>query len=570
MDETLLTPNALSVLRQRYLWPKGKGQESPSEMFARVARALAPKEITLRNRFLKVMQGLEFLPNSPTLMNAGRKDGQLAACFVLPVEDDLKKILDTFTLAALIHQSGGGTGFSFSALRSRGAPIRSHLGTAAGPVAFMELFNELTQTIKQGGLRRGANMGVLDISHPDIESFIHAKQNTQRLMNFNISVSIPDKFMKAVEANGLWALKDPTSKRPLKKVDARNLFDSICQQAWLTGEPGIIFIDEVNRHNPTPSLGPMSATNPCGEQPLLPYEACNLGSINLNKVITNNEINWNHLAEITETGVLLLNKVIDACHYPDPRIESLCQRNRKIGLGVMGFADICLRLNIRYGSEQSIQLANKVMSFIRHQAQEVSQTLARKEGPFDGFSKSLWKKRGFRPMRNATLTTVAPTGTISLIAGCSSGIEPWYSFAYDRKVTDGPLLTEVHPLLKEVLKRHRNDPDPIVRLLRSKGSLQDSELHSEIKSIFVTAKDIHTLEHVEIQAAFQKHSDSAVSKTINLGSSSSVSEVSSAFKEAHKRRCKGITVYRDGSRPDQVLRLENCEDCALPGPQNPL
>ncbi len=579
-----MNKNALTVLKERYLWHKKSGkQETPEELFRRVARAVSPRNLAWQKKFLKAMQAGEFLPNSPTLMNAGKNNGQLAACFVLPLEDDLSQIMDTLKLTALIHQSGGGTGFSFSKLRPEGSSVHSSHGVATGPVGFLRLFNELTENIKQGGLRRGANMGVLSASHPDIEKFIRCKQDTSHITNFNISVGCSDKFMKAVKAGSDWKLQSPHRAGPgggarskNRTIKAAQLFEELCTAAWQTGEPGLIFLDAINRTNPTPFLGPMESTNPCGEQPLLPYEACNLGSINLKTVLKPKsiskvsnvfevgsfDIDWNKLSELTELGVLFLNGVIDACIYPNEKITELCQANRKIGLGVMGFADLLLGLGVTYGSPESLKLADKIMGFIREHAILTSQQLAKKSGGFDGFSKSLWKKKGFKPLRNATLTTVAPTGTISIIADCTPGIEPVFNYVYERHVTDGKILREVH---SEFAKLGLSTAD--IAQVSREGTLKNLKFSSKAseaaKKIFVTARDVAPLDHVRMQAEFQKHSDSAVSKTINLDHTTHVSDVKAAFLLAYDLGCKGITVYRDGSRPDQVMQFgaETCPDC---------
>jgi len=574
--KTPWTKNALEVLSKRYLHHGKTRQETPDEMLRRVAKAVGRGQMTLEKRFLASLQALEFLPNSPTLMNAGLKNGQLAACFVLPVPDDLVGIMDALKYTALIHQSGGGTGFSFSQLRPTNAPVKSSHGVAAGPLGFLHLFNELTQVIKQGGLRRGANMGVLAIDHPDIEEFIKIKQDSSKITNFNLSVAVTDKFMDAVKKNSDWELKDPHSRKTVRKIQARTLFNLICESAWKTGEPGLIFIDEVNRYNPTPKIGRIEATNPCGEQPLLPYEACNLGSINLNALFagtTHSEdnrswkekISWAKLEDLAETGVLFLDSTIDVCHYPIPEITEMCRAHRKIGLGVMGFADLLLKLGIRYGSEESFQVANEVMERIRLTALDVSQTLARKKGPFKGYAQSLWKKKGVKPLRNATLTTVAPTGTISLLANASAGIEPIFSYAYERNVLDGAKLWEVHPALSELIQKHDLDLNAVVQHAGLKGTLKGLDLPREVLDVFVTVRDLTTDEHVKMQSVFQKHSDSAVSKTINLSFSAEVSDVVRAYEMAHELGCKGITVYRDRSRPDQVLQLKDCEDCSRIG-----
>jgi ribonucleoside-diphosphate reductase alpha chain len=565
MTKTPFTQNALTVLGERYLWKKGPSLEKPEQMLARVAKHVAGSSKALEKRFLEALSELAFLPNSPTLMNAGKKEAQLAACFVLPLPDDLEGIMDTLKWTALIHQSGGGTGFSFSNLRPEKSEVRSSHGVAAGPIGFLTLFNELTQTIKQGGLRRGANMGVLSVEHPDIESFIRCKTDTSKITNFNISVAVTEKFLKAALTDSNWDLIDPHSRKKVKTVQGAMLFQNICEAAWHTGEPGLIFIDEINKNNPTPKVGPMEATNPCGEQPLLPFEACNLGSINLNtifKASSKDGINWDKLATLTETGVLFLDRVIDTCTYPVQAIHDLCHAHRKIGLGVMGFADLLLKLNIAYGSEESFEIGEKIMEFIRTQAVAVSQQLAKKHGPFDGFSSSLWKKRGLKPLRNATLTTIAPTGTISLLCNASAGIEPVFSYAYERHVLDQKVLWEVHPYAEKVLKEKDLYNESLVKTMAREGTFKHSSLPEDFKKVFVTSHDLTPSQHVEMQARFQKHSDSGVSKTINFSQSATVDDVREAFELAHKLKCKGITIYRDGSRPNQVLQLQNCPDCA--------
>lgn len=548
-----LSENALITLSSRYLWRKKSGRlESPEEMFSRVAKHVSKGNKTLQRKFFEMMSDLDFLPNSPTLMNAGKKDGQLAACFVLPLEDDLAEIMTTLKNTALIHQSGGGTGFNFSKLRSHTSEVHSSHGKAAGPIGFLSLFNELTQTIKQGGLRRGANMGVLSVDHPDIEEFINIKSDLSRITNFNLSVSVTDKFMKAVKANLPWKTK----------LSARELFDKISQAAWISGEPGLIFIDEVNRHNPTPWLGRIEATNPCGEQPLLPYEACNLGSLNLNNFFQKDSgINFEKLAARIETAVIFLDQVIDTCHYPIAEIQELCAKNRKIGLGIMGFADLLLKMGIPYGSPESEDVGHKVMEFVRTQAIQTSQRLGKSKGSFEGFSKSFWKRKGLKHLRNATLTTIAPTGTISLLANASPGIEPVFSFAYQRNVLDGKQLLEIHPEFSARIKDLPNK-EVILNHMSQMGTLQGLDVPDSLKKVFKTARDLDFKQHIQMQSVFQKHSDSAVSKTINFPSSATVEEVKSAFLMAHESKLKGITVYRDNSRPLQAMQLLDCPDCS--------
>ena len=528
----MLSENALIVLKKRYLLrdKKGKLIETPKQLFRRVAKVVSKGNKKLEKEFFNVMSNLEFLPNSPALMNAGTQLGQLSACFVLPVEDSLTSIFDTVKNAALIHQSGGGTGFNFSRLRPKGDLVQSTHGVASGPVSFMAVIDKATDVIKQGGKRRGANMGILNVNHPDITEFITAK-NKPVLNNFNISVAVTDKFMEAVKKNKSYDLIDPrTGKR--KKESARKIFSLIAYNAWKNGDPGLIFIDEINRHNPTPELGRIEATNPCGEVPLLPYESCILGSINLNKAIDNKKINFKRLEDLVRTGVVFLNNVIDVNKYPLGEIEKITKKNRKIGLGVMGFADMLVKLGIPYDSEKAVRTGEEIMKFIKEKAKKYSR-------------------------KNKTLTTIAPTGTISLIADCSSGIEPLFAIAFVKEVLGGTNLLIANKEFEKIAKEKGFYSKKLTGKIAKKGSLKGiKEIPKEIRMLFATALDIKPEWHLRMQAAFQKHIDNAVSKTINLPNSATVNDVKNIFLLAHKLKCKGITIYRYGSKPEQVLYVD--------------
>jgi ribonucleoside-diphosphate reductase alpha chain len=530
-DDLKLSVNALKVLEERYLLKDSKGNiiETPTEMFRRVAKAIANNK-SEQGKFFNAMKNLEFLPNSPTLMNAGTNLGQLSACFVLPIEDSLDSIFKTLDDMAIIQQSGGGTGFSFSRIRPKGDIVKSTKGVASGPVSFMRIYDATTETIKQGGKRRGANMGVLSVNHPDIIEFINSKQN-KKLSNFNISVSATDDFLKKAQKNENFNLINPRNNHVERKLNAKQVFDLIINNAWQSGDPGMVFIDEINRKNPLKEK--IESTNPCGEVPLLPYESCNLGSINLSKIFEKNKINWNKLKELTHLGVAFLNNVIDKNKFPLPEIEKITKKNRKIGLGVMGFADLLLLMEIPYGSNQSFKLADKIMSFIKREANRFS----------------VLRFRG----KNATLTTIAPTGTISIIAGCSSGIEPLFALAFFREVLENKRLAEINSIFQNELIKRNLWNEKTIREIMKTGSLQKTRLPKDIKRIFITALEIPPEQHVKMQAVFQKHVDNAVSKTVNLPENATKQEVRKIYLLAWKLKCKGITVYRYGSKEKQVL-----------------
>ncbi|MCM8759219.1 MAG: adenosylcobalamin-dependent ribonucleoside-diphosphate reductase, partial [Candidatus Omnitrophica bacterium] len=547
--------------RKRYLLrdETGKIIETPAQMFERVARCIADAE---ENRFKKeecfekfyrLLSNLEFLPNSPTLMNAGTSLGQLSACFVLPVPDSIPGIFEALKNMAIIHQSGGGTGFSFSHLRPKGDIVRTTMGIASGPVSFLEIFDKATEIVKQGGKRRGANMGILRVDHPDIIEFITSKRRNI-LSNFNISVAITDKFMQSVFSNSDFELINPRTNRAVRKIPARELFDIICLCAWETGDPGLIFIDEINRKNPTPALGRIESTNPCGEQPLLDYESCNLGSINLVKIIDNSKINWEKLKEIVQTSVRFLDDVIDVNHYPLVEIGKMTLGNRKIGLGIMGWADLLAELEIPYGSKESLELAEKIMEFINKTAFEYSVRLGKEKGSFPNFEKSIYKNR-VDYLRNCTRTTIAPTGTISIIAGCSSGIEPFFAIAYGRKAA-GSSFFEINPVWEKKARTLGLLKSETMAEIIKTGSIQNIKgVPEKLKRVFKTALEIRPQLHLLMQASFQKFTDNAVSKTINLPEQSTINDVKKIFVSAYKLKCKGITVFRYGSKIAQVLYL---------------
>src|SRR5574340_1046623 len=566
-DDLRLGINAIKVLHRRYLLQDKKGGiiETPSQLFRRVANAVASIEIKynqnadvkkISNQFYKMMSNLEFLPNTPTLMNAGTEVGQLSACFVIPVGDSLQEIFEAVRWTAIIHQSGGGTGFNFSKLRPQGVPVRSTGGIASGPVKFMTIFDKTTEVIKQGGKRRCANMGILRVDHPDILEFISCKSKEGFLDNFNISVAVTDRFMKAVKNNQDYSLVNPRTKQIVGKLNARKVFNLIITSSWKTGDPGIIFIDEINRHNPTPFQGDMEATNPCGEQPLLDWESCNLGSINLSKVVTNHQLNWKKLSKLVHLGVRFLDNVIDANKYPSDQIRLVTLSNRKIGIGVMGFADALIKMNIAYNSEKAFKIGERIMKFIKIEGHQASLILGKERGNFPNFKKSIWKNK-YDNMRNATVTTIAPTGTISIIAGCSSGIEPLFAVSYVRNVMEGTRLFETNHDFEKMARRGKIFSQRIIHEIAKNGSIQNiSYVPKNPKSLFVTALDIPPEVHIKMQSAFQKYTDNAVSKTVNLSQSAGTDEVRKAYLLAHRLKSKGITVYRYGSKSNQVLTVE--------------
>jgi len=564
IEEPKLTVNALEVLRQRYLLrdENEKIVESPAELFRRVATTVASADNSYRGEsgetekvFYGMMTRLEFIPNTPTLFNAGTRLGQLSACFVLPVEDSLEGIFTSARNMALIEQSGGGVGFDFSRLRPRGDIVRSTKGVASGPVSFMRIFDTGTEIIKAGGKRRGAMMAVLRVDHPDIEEFITSKQKPGFLSNFNISVAVTDDFMKAVEENADYWLVNPRNKEKIKKLNASHVWDLMANSAWMSGDPGVIFIDEVNRHNPTPEVGRIESTNPCGEQPLLPYESCNLGSINLSRIVKDGRIDWEKLREIVRNAVHFLDNVIDANRYPLKEIETITLANRKIGLGVMGFADMLVKLGIPYDSEQALKEGENTMAFIEEEGHKCSEELGRQRGSFPNFEGSIWNGK-HSALRNSTVTTVAPTGTISIIAGCSSGIEPFFAISFIRNVLSGTRLFETNPLFEMTAKEKGFYSAKLLEQVAQTGSVQKiDEVPDDMKRLFMTALDIAPEWHVRMQAAFQKYTDNAVSKTVNLPSSATVEDVRKTYELAWKLKCKGVTVFRYGSKPEQVLYI---------------
>lgn len=567
--KTALSDNARTVLEKRYLKKdeNGKVIETPEEMFFRVAENIASAEKifnpdinteTWTEKFYSIMTDLSFLPNSPTLMNAGRDLQQLSACFVLPVGDSMEDIFTSVKNTALIHKSGGGTGFSFSNIRPKNDRVKSTKGISSGPLSFMRVFDIATETVKQGGTRRGANMGILNCSHPEIMDFVEMKEKDGYLSNFNISVGITDEFMEALKRDEEYPLRNPRTGEIMGHQKASRVFKRIVELAWKNGEPGVVFLDKINKANPTPHVGRMESTNPCGEQPLLPYESCNLGSINLAHMITETNgkkvVDYAKLGEVVSTAVRFLDNVIEVNKYPLAEIDKITKGNRKIGLGVMGFADLLIEFGISYNSHAAASMAEEIMKFIQSEGQKVSAFLARERKVFPNFKGSIFDHENGLEIRNATVTTIAPTGTISMIAGCSSGIEPLFAIVYEKNVLDGKRLLEIHPAFKKVAQEEGFYSEELMKMVAETGSLNKIYgIPKRIRDIFVTSHDIEPRWHITLQAAFQKFTDNAVSKTVNFRKEATVTEVEEVFRYAYDLNCKGVTVYRDGSRQNQVI-----------------
>ncbi len=603
LEEISLSENGLKVLEKRYLKrdADGKPTETPKDLFLRVASTLANADMkygksqaeadALTKKFYNCIAQRYFMPNSPTLMNAGRELGQLAACFVLPVEDSLEEIFETIKNTALIHKSGGGTGFNFSHLRPKNDVVKTTMGVSSGPISFMEVFNAATEAIKQGGTRRGANMGILRVDHPDILEFIDAKFDGSKLNNFNISVGITDTFMEAVLKGEKYDLIHPKTKESVKQLDAKEVFDIIVDHAWRNGEPGIIFLDKMNADNPTPQLGPIESTNPCGEVPLLPFEACNLGSINLSRFIDEKDgalvINWDKLAEVTRFAIHFLDNVITINNYPLPKIGEMVTSNRKIGLGVMGWADMLMMLGIPYNSEEGTKLASQIMEFIDYHSKIESIELAKERGKFASFPGSIYDGKKFLStkyagksagmitdeqwaeldaqiekfgIRNATTTCIAPTGTISMIASTSGGVEPLFGLVFLRNVMDGTLMYEVNPIFEKLAKERGFYSEELMATISEKGTAHGvAGVPEDVQKIFATAHDVSPEWHVRMQAAFQLHTDNAVSKTVNFEEHASREDIEKTYYLAYKSNLKGITVYRNNSRNFQPMNIEKKE-----------
>ena len=603
-EQINLSENAIKVLEKRYLKRDTQGNciEKPADMFRRVADTVAKGDLKygatkddvkkLSDRFYDAITNCQFMPNSPTLMNAGRELGQLAACFVLPIEDSLEGIFETIKNTALIHQSGGGTGFSFSRLRPKNDVVHSTMGISSGPVSFMEVFNAATEAVKQGGTRRGANMGILRVDHPDILEFIDCKADNNKLNNFNISVAITDKFMEAYFNNEDYDLVNPHTKKTTGKLNAKFVFDKIVDSAWRNGEPGIVFIDTMNYDNPTPQIGTIESTNPCGEVPLLPYEACNLGSINLNKMVKENNdgtcsVDWNLLAKTTRTAIRFLDNIITINKYPLPQIAEMVNNNRKIGLGIMGWADMLMKIGISYASEQGTKLASQIIEFIDYESKCESIELSKERGRFANFKGSIydsehylynkykdksagkisdeqWKELDNKikkfGIRNATTTCIAPTGTISMIAGASGGIEPLFGLVFSRLILDNTEMLEINPIFKNYMIKHNLYSEELMKKIAIDGSIVHiNNIPEDVKKIFVTAHDVTPYWHVKMQAAFQLHTDNAVSKTVNFVESATRDDIKETYILAYKSHLKGITVYRNNSRTFQPMNLKKEE-----------